>query len=1104
MPDTTALIREKIRTCNLPALFIEELGWNHHRTAPLIVESEGDNYTLNAIAEKHGMVAYECQPGPKGQMPDYPTRGKIERQVAKSAHEHIVVFVNKERTIQTWQWVRREKGKPTARREHTYVCNQPGDSLIQKLHNLVIGLEEEENLTIVDVTGKARQAFDVDRVTKRFFEHFEKEHKAFLSFIEGITAVADREWYASLMLNRLMFIYFIQKKGFLDGDIHYLRHRLEKVRTSQGKGKFHTFYRQFLLRLFHEGLARRKEDRTAELDTLLGKVPYLNGGLFDTHQLERDNPDTHIPDEAFEKLFDFFDEYQWHLDERPNRDDKEINPDVLGYIFEKYINQKQMGAYYTKEDITEYISKSTVVPFLFDSAEKKCAVAFQPHAALWRLTREAPDRYLFDAIKKGVDIPLPAEIAAGFADVSKRGGWNRPADDEYALPTETWREHMARRTRCLEVRAKLSAGEVHSINDFITYNLDLRQFAQDVIETSEGPELLRAFYQGIEEISVLDPTCGSGAFLFAALNILEPLYEACLDRMEVFVSELDRSVEKHHPEKYSDFRKVLEQANDRAKHPSRKYFVLKSIVLKNLYGVDIMAEAVEICKLRLFLKLVAQVERVEDVEPLPDIDFNIRAGNTLVGFTSLDALKRSMTITPDGRYRMLSTDDEAALKSIDENAELADRAFSRFREQQTEYGMQASHYSDAKGDLQARLADLRTELDRYLATEYGVDLRKPAELARWRTSHQPFHWFVEFYRIMRNGGFDVIIGNPPYIEYSKVRGIYTVKNIKCLEAGNLYAYIIERSLDIEHQASRTGMIIQLSAFCTPRMKPFQDMFFGLMDIAHLSFFDDRPGKLFDGLEHIRVAITVGRKGTNSPSIATTRYIKFATEARPILFESIAYQLNSQPRHGSSVLKVSVAIENDIVKKLWSAKHVLADYLQEDENDNYVYYGYGFGYWGKILNHKSFFKGQKVKASTGDKYIFCSREINRDAVTALMNSSLFYWFYVNYSDGHNFTKHVIGSFPFETPHSKFTTELTSVCGQLMDDLQTNSQRKTAYYQATGKVEYEEFYPRLSKLIIDKIDSVLAKHYGFTAEELDFIINYDVKYRMGADSDDGDEE
>jgi hypothetical protein len=461
-------------------------------------------------------------------------------------------------------------------------------------------------------------------------------------------------------------------------------------------------------------------------------------------------------------VFDYFDQYQWHLNERPLRDDKEINPDVLGYIFEKYVNQKQMGAYYTKEDITEYIGKNTVIPFLFDAARPKCKIAFDNPSGptVWDLLRGDPERYIYPAVRHGITwrydpahlrqgevlertLELPAEIAAGLSPptfhqavgegsvqtLELRKGWNKPAPAEFALPTETWREVVARRERHDELRAKLAAGEIRDINDLVTLNLDIRQFAQDAIENCEGPDLLRAFWHAIGRMTILDPTCGSGAFLFATLNILEPLYDGCLERMEAFVKDLERSGDKHRPEKYADFRKVL--ANVEA-HPNRRYFILKSIVLRNLYGVDIMEEAVEICKLRLFLKLAAQVEpdaqaKNVGIEPLPDIDFNIRAGNTLVGYPNYDAVKAAL----GSKFDL----DNAMAKIAAKAADLQ-QTFDTFRRRQIE--AEGSVLTEHKQELRHRLGSLADELNRQLAKQSGVKINDKTARAKWLKSHQPF------------------------------------------------------------------------------------------------------------------------------------------------------------------------------------------------------------------------------------------------------------------------------------------------------------------------------------------------------------------------------
>ncbi len=973
-------VKRHLENFDLQTLFIEELGWDHGG-ADTEVTIAGKTYALEAIAHKRGMVAYQYMADSDRALPDYPTRQKIERNVAKTVREHLIIYARAD--AQYWQWVKREPGRPDRSRQHIYDRGQSGESLVQKLEQIAFALEEEEALTLVDVTSRVRAAFDVEKVAKRFYDRFKKEHSAFLDFIEGIENLTDREWYASLMLNRMMFIYFIQKRGFLDNNPNYLRDRLERVRQQQGEGNFLGFYRLFLLRLFHEGLGQPEADRAPALVALIGKVPYLNGGLFEVHDLERDNPEIHIPDEAFEQIFAFFDAYQWHLDDRPLRNDNEINPDVLGYIFEKYINQKQMGAYYTKEDITGYISRNSIIPFLFDRARKACAIAFSPDGWIWRLLSDAPDRYFHEAVRHGITYDLhnnadlaekralPPEIAAGLDDIAKRDGWNEAAPPEYALPTETWREHIARRQRYEDIRAKLAAGAIASINDLITYNLDIEKFAQDVIASSEGPELVHAFWKAINAVSVLDPTCGSGAFLFAALNILEPLYVACLEAMRGFLDDLERLNRKHRPEKLRDFRQVLQQVEE---HASERYFILKSIIIGNLYGVDIMEEAVEICKLRLFLKLVAQLDTYEQIEPLPDIDFNVRAGNTLVGFTSLAQVKEA-----------LSSDliKQLSLPQIEERAEKADRAFRQFRQMQTKPGMDASAFASAKLKLRKRLTNLRDELDEYLAGEYGVKPKSRRAYQRWRDSHQPFHWFVEFYGIMHKGGFDVIIGNPPYVEYSKVKKTkegYTVKGYETESCGSLYAFVLERGTSLGQR--NAGWIIPISWVSTKRMNQARNVITATYPMLHISNYADRPSTLFFGV-HQKLSIILCTKGNSA--IHSTGFTHFYGRApdseRNHLFNNLDY--NRLNYRKGFIRKFATELEESIISKINRDILPLNTLYSNRKTDSQPFYlNIRLMMWVKCF--------LASKKSREFKTYYPAKGIQPEELSGVFNSSLFFW------------------------------------------------------------------------------------------------------------------
>jgi len=292
-------VRNALQHFDFKTLFVEDLGWDHH-SGVLDVQLDGVEYQLRGIAHKRGMAVYLC-PTPHDQgMPDYATRRKIERQVTKTSHEHFIIYTDADNTVQIWQWVKREIGKPNACREHSYHRSQTGEALAQRLSNIVFTLEEEQELTLVTVAGRAQVAFDVERVTKRFYDYFKEEHASFLKFLKGIPDEQMQRWYVSVMLNRLMFVYFIQKKGFLDEDRDYLRNKLDQ---SKHRAK-DRFYQDFLCPLFFEGFAKRAQNRSAKTNQLLGKVPYLNGGLFLKHQIEELYGESiQIPDSAFEHIF---------------------------------------------------------------------------------------------------------------------------------------------------------------------------------------------------------------------------------------------------------------------------------------------------------------------------------------------------------------------------------------------------------------------------------------------------------------------------------------------------------------------------------------------------------------------------------------------------------------------------------------------------------------------------------------------------------------------------------------------------------------------------------------------------------------------------------
>jgi len=652
--------RDYLQELDFKTLF-NELGWSRPKNPkPVDMVVENATYKRREIAELSGVSIFEIT-AQNGKIPNADVRKAIHKEISSLYHENLLIFldwVNERHTQSLWYWVKRD-GSKRYPREHLYVTGQPGDLSLSKLEAMVFDVgdfdESGDAPDVLEVANRLKKALDVERVTKRFYEDFRKEHLRFLDYIDGINDERDRRWYASVLLNRLMFIYFLQRKWFLDnGNPDYLQ---DKLAESRERGA-NLYYSQFLNLLFFEGFAKPEDERSDVARNMLGQVVYLNGGLFLLHPIEKRWPEIHIPDEAFENLLTLFSRYSWNLDDTPRGRDDEISPHVLGYIFEKYINQKSFGAYYTRPEITEYLCERTIYKLILE----KISVPTIPGVT--------PGRH-FDTVE--------------------------------------------------ELLMKLDA-----------------RLCRDLLDI-------------LPSISILDPACGSGAFLVSAMNTLTKIYGAITGRIEYLNdSYLKEWLKKAHKE-----------------HNSLNYYIKKKIITENLFGVDIMEEGTEIAKLRLFLALVSSVQKVDDLEPLPNIDFNILPGNSLIGLLHVNEEMYNKHLAQLNLFQ----------KRFKEVVEEKNRLIGIYKDT-SKYTKDLRALRD---DIQAHREDAIANLNELLLDEFKQLLVK-YEQATWDTSKNtdgkpvkralkiddiaqlhPFHWGYEFDQVMNErGGFDIIITNPPW------------------------------------------------------------------------------------------------------------------------------------------------------------------------------------------------------------------------------------------------------------------------------------------------------------------------------------------------------
>jgi hypothetical protein len=460
-------------------------------------------------------------------------------------------------------------------------------------------------------------ALDRESVTRRFFELFRDAVRDVAGSLAASYADEPREACdaeALLILSRLLFLSFVQEKGWLNGERRFLFDRLPE----------NDFFATVLTPLFFGCLNTPVPNRDAAARRL-GRIPYLNGGLFEPSPFEWRHPSMRIDDELIRRVIeDVFERFDFSSDERDSTG-THVDPEMLGKVFESLMaadERAASGSFYTPREIVDVLIERAVVEWL------------------------------------GEGDPL---------------------------------EKLGR----------------------------------------------------LETIALLDPACGSGAFLLSALGIIERL-------TRTLSAEAGASVAPN---------------------------LRQQIVERSLYGVDLKPEAVRLCELRLWLAIVSTTNaEIEDIPPLPNLDRNILQGNSLLGPADflggsrgdiyrewVYALRAQADLLD--RYRHSPRDERPALaRLIRENdrrlaSDLVARAIDA---DETELQQLTTPQQDLFG--RALLADL--ELCRELQARIANHRRI---LERIEDGSLDFFSFdVHFAPVMSRGGFDVVAGNPPWVRNARI------------------------------------------------------------------------------------------------------------------------------------------------------------------------------------------------------------------------------------------------------------------------------------------------------------------------------------------------
>lgn len=614
----------------------------------------------------------------------------------------------------------------TPARRYSFLVGKHENSHTAQSCLLPLLLNDEVNPTLKEL----EDVFSVEKVTKEFFE---KYHGLFLKlkkFLDEVIKIDEKVKadfktnnintvdFAKKLLGQIVFLYFLQKKGWFGvrrdedwgtGPKNFLRELFN------GKhGKYTNFFNDIMEPLFYQALRNDRRHDDDYYDKLKCKIPFLNGGLFDPiNNYDWVHTDILLPNELFSNsektkegdtgngILDIFDRYNFTVKEdEPLEKEVAVDPEMLGKVFENLLevkDRKSKGTYYTPREIVHYMCQQSLINYLYSE--------LNPEAITYERLGEKQFDMLGNKAKKGqLDLTVEhrsnPEIPKEDIEILIQHG-ESVAENEATVGT----------TKSYSYKLKKS----------------IRQNAKLIDEK-------------LANIKICDPAIGSGAF---PVGMMAEIVKA-RNVLSFYIKDKNRSI----------------------------YRFKRECIEKSLYGVDIDPGAVEIAKLRLWLSLVVDEDDIKQIKPLPNLDYKIVQGNSLLSVS----------------------------KNLFNNKQFI--------------------------ELERLKPLLFNETDPTKKQEYKKQIDKL--ISQITNGHKDFDFEIYFSEVFHEKkGFDVVIANPPYVftrgaNFSqsfkdKIKSKYKSGSGKI----NLFSIFIEQGINILKKSGVLIYIVPNTIFRVTSYKPLR-------------------------------------------------------------------------------------------------------------------------------------------------------------------------------------------------------------------------------------------------------------------------------------------